>query len=117
MSDVEPVYPIEQIEALEITKTRVTEPPSPQPPEENPESLIEAAVSFLKPLMEENDPSRDWFHIQRVLRNAKMIAGQKQAKDLSLKLNDLLITLGAMFHDYGDRKYVKPGVDPLSTLR
>ena len=69
------------------------------------ENLIEAAKKHVQELMKSNDPSHDWYHVERVYKNACYLAEQESLlnKDLHLDLN--VIELAALFHDIVDFKY------------
>jgi uncharacterized protein len=71
----------------------------------NKENLIEAARVFVKGFMKKNDPSHDWYHVERVYQNALYIAGQERLKNNLLELDLEIVQLGALFHDLVDFKY------------
>lgn len=61
--------------------------------------VIQTLKNNIKNQFEGDSSGHDWFHIERVWRNAKAIAKQEGA--------DLLITeLGALLHDIADHKFV-----------
>lgn len=67
--------------------------------------LLHAAELHSRECMSRYDASHDYKHIQRVLRNALDLAINDPNKTLDLNV----ITLAALLHDIGDRKYLKPG--------
>jgi uncharacterized protein len=79
------------------------------------DSVIKQASAFVKEYMSHYDASHDFSHIQRVLHLAKTIEASERKKNPGLELNSSVITLSALLHDVGDRKYLKPGEDA-STL-
>ena len=52
------------------------------------------------------DSSHDFHHIERVLRLTKTLSDSEHALNPEIQLDPLLITLAAILHDIGDRKYV-----------
>lgn len=60
--------------------------------------IIEKTTSFVKETLKDAEGGHDWFHIQRVLNNARLIAQGEQA-------NELIIELGALLHDIADSKF------------
>ena len=54
--------------------------------------IIESAKEFVKEMMKNNDPSHDWYHVERVYKNALHIIEQEnilnnnQLKYVTLKL-------------------------------
>lgn len=79
------------------------------------ETTIEKATAYVKDFMSRYDASHDYSHIQRVLHLAKSIEAAERASDPNLVLDGDVITLAALLHDIGDKKYLKPGEDA-STL-
>jgi uncharacterized protein len=68
-------------------------------------NLIENAQLFVKELMRSNDPSHDWYHVERVWRNAVHIAKKEKEMNSQLEINMELVELSALFHDVVDFKY------------
>lgn len=62
------------------------------------EQLINQTIVFVKETLKEAEGGHDWFHIQRVYNNAKLIAQGEQV-DL------LVVELGALLHDIADSKF------------
>jgi uncharacterized protein len=60
--------------------------------------IIENATVFVKETLKGAEGGHDWFHIQRVFNNAKLIAEGEDA-------NNLVIALGALLHDIADSKF------------
>ncbi|KAG0243657.1 metal dependent phosphohydrolase [Mortierella sp. GBAus27b] len=65
------------------------------------------AENLVKEQMASYDPSHDWFHVDRVRRQALRIAKDeiKQGKAVDVEL----VELAALFHDIGDAKFHKEG--------
>ncbi len=61
-------------------------------------TLINNTIAFVKENLHDAEPGHDWFHIERVYRNAKLLA-----QDLSI--NMLVIELAALLHDIADAKF------------
>jgi uncharacterized protein len=61
-------------------------------------SLIEETISFVKQKLENAEGGHDWFHIERVYKNALLIA-KNEACDLNV------VKLGALLHDIADSKF------------
>lgn len=61
--------------------------------------------------MSNYDPSHDFTHIQRVLKLAKTIEARETTANPTIRYNSDLITLAALLHDVGDRKYLLAGED------
>ena len=60
--------------------------------------IINNTVSFVKETLKGAEGGHDWFHIQRVLSNAKLIAKTEE-------VNNFVVTLGALLHDIADAKF------------
>ena len=71
--------------------------------------LIDQAYSFAQDNMRNYDASHDFSHIQRVLCLAKFIAKSEQQLHQSPQYDKTTVTLAAILHDIGDRKYAAPG--------
>jgi len=61
-------------------------------------SLIENTIKFVKETLEGAEGGHDWFHIERVLNNSRLIAKGEKA-DLEI------VELGALLHDIADSKF------------
>lgn len=83
------------------------------------EALIQSTTLYVKEYMSHYDPSHDYSHIQRVLRLALLILEKESQSDaITRPLYDkTLLTLGALLHDVGDRKYLLPGQDSTTLVR
>jgi len=62
------------------------------------ELIIENTIHFVKETLANAEGGHDWFHIQRVLNNAKLIAKSEEA-------DDFIVQLGALLHDIADSKF------------
>lgn len=60
--------------------------------------LIENTIEFVKEKLKDAEAGHDWFHIERVYKNALLIAS-----DESCDLN--IVKLGALLHDIADSKF------------
>ncbi len=60
--------------------------------------IIEKTVSFVKEELKNAEGGHDWFHIERVWKNAKLLA-QSEAVDM------LVVELAALLHDIADAKF------------
>jgi len=60
--------------------------------------LIENTVAFVKQQLEGAEGGHDWFHIERVWKNALLIS---QGEDCNLEV----VQLGALLHDIADSKF------------
>ncbi len=61
-------------------------------------TLIEQTIDFVKEKLQGAEGGHDWFHIERVYKNALLIA-----KTESCDLN--VVALGALLHDIADSKF------------
>lgn len=76
------------------------------------EKLVKAVTEYVEKYMANYDGSHDFNHIKRVLGLAQHIYSHSADKTA---LGLQVITLGALLHDVGDKKYLKAGEDA-STL-
>ncbi|MEN2402610.1 HD domain-containing protein [Flavobacterium sp. MC2016-06] len=60
--------------------------------------LINKTITFVKEKLNNAEGGHDWFHIERVYKNALLIA-----KDTSC--NNTVVQLGALLHDIADSKF------------
>jgi uncharacterized protein len=60
--------------------------------------LIDETVQFVKEELKNAEGGHDWFHIERVWKNAKLIAVSEQ-------VNQEVVELGALLHDIADSKF------------
>jgi uncharacterized protein len=61
-------------------------------------SVIDKTILFVKEKLENAEGGHDWFHIERVYKNAILIA-QEEDCDLTI------VKLGALLHDIADSKF------------
>ena len=61
-------------------------------------SLIDKTILFVKEKLKDAEAGHDWFHMQRVYKNALLIADGEQC-DLDV------VKLGALLHDIADSKF------------
>ncbi len=61
-------------------------------------NLIETTIQFVKATLAQAEGGHDWFHIERVYKNAVLIAASENC-DL------VIVQLGALLHDIGDSKF------------
>ena len=62
------------------------------------QEYIEHTIAFVKAKLAGAEAGHDWFHIERVYRNSRLIAKTEQ-------VNDLVVALGALLHDIADAKF------------
>ena len=72
------------------------------------EGLLSKVTEYVKEYMSHYDGSHDFNHIRRVVRLAHTI----YASESELAVSKDVVTLSALLHDVGDKKYLKPGEDP-----
>jgi uncharacterized protein len=65
---------------------------------ENSNQIIQHTIVFVKKQLENAEGGHDWFHMERVYKNALLIASQE-------KVNSLIVALGALLHDIADSKF------------
>lgn len=70
--------------------------------EEN--NIINQTIAHVKSCLAEAEAGHDWFHIERVWKNAREIARKETAR-LDTKPDFLIIELGALLHDIADSKF------------
>ncbi len=61
--------------------------------------MIEKTIAFVKEKLRGAEAGHDWFHIERVYKNALLIAQDDTEADL------LVVQLGALLHDIADSKF------------
>jgi len=64
----------------------------------NSQKIIENTILYVKRELEGAEGGHDWFHIERVYKNALLIA---KTEDVDL----LIVSLGALLHDIADSKF------------
>ncbi len=62
------------------------------------QQLIDTTITFVKETLVDAEGGHDWFHIERVYKNALLIA---QGENVNL----LIVSLGALLHDIADAKF------------
>ncbi len=65
----------------------------------NRSQIILETITFVKQQLAHAEGGHDWFHIERVWKNAKRIAATEPGADL------LVVELGALLHDIADSKF------------
>lgn len=65
----------------------------------NNSKIIDKTIAFVKKELENAEGGHDWFHIERVYKNARLIL--KEEKDV----NTTVVLLGALLHDIADYKF------------
>ncbi len=73
--------------------------------------LIQKVTAYVQNYMGNFDGSHDYAHVLRVLSLARTIAAAEASASRS-KFDAQVITLAALLHDVGDRKYLQPGQQP-----
>lgn len=61
-------------------------------------TVIENAITFVKKELSEAEKGHDWWHIERVLNTARLIAKEEQ-------VDIFVVELGALLHDIADSKF------------
>ena len=61
-------------------------------------SLIDKTILFVKEKLQHAEGGHDWFHIERVFKNAVSIAHEEVC-------NVTIVKLGALLHDIADSKF------------
>ncbi|MEN8125565.1 MAG: HD domain-containing protein [Bacteroidota bacterium] len=64
----------------------------------NKQEIINQTVQFVKSTLQNAEGGHDWFHIERVWKNTKLIA---KNEDVDL----FIVELGALLHDIADAKF------------
>lgn len=64
----------------------------------NNSSLLHKTILFVKEKLEKSEGGHDWFHIERVYKNALLIAEKENC-------NVLIVQLAALLHDIADSKF------------
>jgi len=75
------------------------------------ENLISSIETFVQDYMSHYDSSHDYSHIRRVLALAKKIEAAELSSGRSSQLDPNIVTLAALLHDVGDKKYLREGED------
>jgi len=64
----------------------------------NKPQIIENTISFVKETLKDAEGGHDWFHIERVYKNALLISKNE-------KVDAFIVSLGALLHDIADAKF------------
>ncbi|MBT7817334.1 MAG: HD domain-containing protein [Polaribacter sp.] len=64
----------------------------------NKKQIVQNTIHFVKETLEGAEGGHDWFHIERVYKNALLIAKNE-------KVNHFIVELGALLHDIADAKF------------
>ena len=70
------------------------------------QEIIEKTVAFVKSELQNAEGGHDWWHIERVWKNAKTIA---QSEPVNL----FIVELGALLHDIADHKFADESIGVL----
>lgn len=62
------------------------------------QQLIENTIAFAKKELENAEGGHDWFHVERVYKNALLISKTEE-------VDILIVSLGALLHDIADSKF------------
>ncbi|NAS31777.1 HD domain-containing protein [Flavobacteriaceae bacterium R38] len=60
--------------------------------------IIEKTIIFVKETLKDAEGGHDWFHIERVYKNALLISKEEKA-------DHFIVSLGALLHDIADSKF------------
>ncbi|OWP84155.1 phosphohydrolase [Flavobacterium davisii] len=60
--------------------------------------IIEKTIDFVKQQLAEAEGGHDWFHIERVYKNTKLITKEEEC-------NETVVYLAALLHDIADSKF------------
>lgn len=93
-----------------------------------PSDLIQKVEAYVEEYMSHYDASHDYNHIKRVLNLANIIMAKEEERHKSPKsiessstktkfYNPTLVTLGALLHDVGDKKYLQQNQDATTLVR
>ena len=63
-----------------------------------PEKIIDETIKFVKKELKNAEGGHDWFHIERVFKNAILISKEE-------KVDVLVVSLAALLHDIADPKF------------
>ena len=64
----------------------------------NTQQIIDNTITFVKVTLKDAEGGHDWFHIERVYKNALLIAIHED-------VDGLVVALGALLHDIADSKF------------
>ncbi len=60
--------------------------------------IVSETQKFVKQTLQDAEGGHDWFHIERVFKNAKKIAASEE-------VDEFIVALGALLHDIADSKF------------
>ncbi|WP_046745701.1 HD domain-containing protein [Kordia zhangzhouensis] len=60
--------------------------------------IIDKTIAFVKETLKNAEGGHDWFHIERVYKNALLIAKEED-------VDEFIVSLGALLHDIADAKF------------
>lgn len=64
----------------------------------SPEEVLQNTITFVKNELENAEGGHDWFHIERVYKNALLISEREE-------VDKAVVALGALLHDIADSKF------------
>ena len=64
----------------------------------NTQQIIDTTITFVKATLKDAEGGHDWFHIERVYKNALLIAKHED-------VDGFVVALGALLHDIADSKF------------
>ena len=64
----------------------------------NETKVINRVIKFVKKELQNSEGGHDWFHIERVYKNALLISKTE-------KVDLFVVSLGALLHDIADAKF------------
>lgn len=64
----------------------------------NKEQIIQNTIDFVKQTLAGSEGGHDWFHIERVYKNALLIAKDEN-------VDEFIVALGSLLHDIADAKF------------
>ncbi len=62
------------------------------------EEIIQKTIDFVKDELQNAEGGHDWFHIERVYKNALLISESEN-------VDKIVVALGALLHDIADLKF------------
>ena len=62
------------------------------------QKIVDSTIRFVKKTLKNAEGGHDWFHIERVYKNAKRIAANEN-------VDEFIVALGALLHDIADAKF------------
>ena len=64
----------------------------------NDSEFVEITIAFVKENLKDAEGGHDWFHTERVYKNAILISSEEE-------VDPLIVALGALLHDIADSKF------------